>query len=71
MIPDRDRGVYGPSAGPVDGVLAVLDVLLRRAPHMVAKCAYVDDELVHGALGDSAFAFTPHGGMDAQHHYRK
>ena len=70
MIPDRYRVVSGPNPGPGDGVLALLDVWLRRALQVVAGYAFLEDELVHGTLGDSGFASTPHGGRDAQNHRR-
>jgi hypothetical protein len=62
MIPDRYRGVSGSDPGPVDGVLALLGVRLRRATLMGAGCSHIEDGLSSGALGDSDRAFAPQAG---------
>ena len=62
MIPDRCTGVSGSNPGPVEGLLALLDVRLHRATLIVAGCAYIEDGLIYGALGDSDFASAPQAG---------
>ena len=63
MIPDPYRGVSGPDPGPVDGVLAVLDGLLRHATLIVEGCGHIGDGLIYAAAGDSNVIFAPPGTM--------
>ena len=49
MIPDRYTGVSGSNPGPVEGLLASLDVRLRRATLLVAGCRHIGDGLIYGA----------------------
>ncbi len=67
MISDSHTGLSGPDPGPVvDGVLTILDVLLRHAALSVEGCGHIGDGLIYGVLGDSAVAFAPQAGMNSQ-----
>ncbi len=69
MIPDSCMAVSGSNPGPLDGVLALLDVLLRQATLIVEGCGHIEDGLIYAAIRDSDVIFAPHGAMDAQDHH--
>ena len=47
------RADPGRPPGPLDGVLALLDVLLRRATLIVEGCGHIGDGLIYATVGDS------------------
>ncbi len=68
LIPDRYTGVNGSNPGPVEGLLASLDVRLRHATLNVEGCGHIEDASVHSTRGNSDLAFAPQAGVIAQNH---
>ncbi len=64
LIANSYTAVVGSNPGPVDGVLALPDVLLRHATLIVERCRHIGVAMISGALGCRDLAFAPQAGMN-------
>ncbi len=70
MIPDTATPPQvGRPHGPVDDLVALLDVRFRHATLLVNGCRHIENALMYGVLDDSEFAFVPQLGTNVQDHH--